>query len=128
MSSNNDLYEIDKDRSDNLDVNGNPQFNKMFYENFKDQGAEFVSGLTEAFYKDYLTSSTPSSNNILDADEFTKNRYLQTNGDLNGYISCEEAFDFMIIWHFGVQIKKAWEDNPVIFYTKLPEGENYLLF
>ena len=128
MSSNTELYEIDKDRSNNLDVNGNPQFNKMFYENFKDSGAEFVSGLIEAFYKDYLTGSTPDSNNILDADENTINRYLETNGDSNGYISCQEAFDFMTLWHFGIQIKKVWEDYPIISYTKLPEGENYLLF
>ena len=128
LSSNNELYEIDKDRSDNLDAGGEPQFNKMFYENYDDNGAEFVSGITEAFYKDYLTSSTPNGNNILDADEQTKNRYLETNGDLNGYISCKEAFEFMISWHFGIQIKKAWEDNPVIQYTKFPEGENYLLF
>lgn len=128
LGSNNELYEIDKSRSDNLDINGEPQFNKMFYENFKDQGAEFNSGLTEAFYKDYLTDNNPSSNDVLDADEGTTNRYLYTNGDSNGYISCKEAFEFMKLWHFGIQQKKAWEDNPVIIYTKLPEGENYLLF
>ncbi len=123
-----DLYEIDKSRSDNLDLNGNPQFNNMFYENFKDSGTEFVSGLIESFFKDYLTGSSPTPNNKLDADEHTQNRYLQTNGDSNGYISCKEAFDFMNIWHFGIQIKRGWEDCPEIEYTKLPEGENYLLF
>jgi hypothetical protein len=127
-SSNNELYEIDKSRSDNLDANDFPQFNVMFFENYQDQGAEFVSGLTEAFYKDYLTGNSPNRNNELDADEYTKNRYLKTDGNSNGFVSCKEAYEFMIIWHFGIQIKKLWDDDPVIDYTKLPEGENYLLF
>ena len=79
------VYEVDSNDDDNID----------FYENFNDLGAEFVSGLTEAFYidRDYYYYDSfqqiqhHQSNNDLDADE-TANPEI-TVGNSNDYVSCK---------------------------------------
>ncbi len=93
---NEDLYRIDRDTG---------VFDTDFYENWKDDGVEFVSGLTEAFYIDRFTGSNPNSNNKLDADEkITNGNYIKTgktinqnNGNSNDYLSCKEIYNYMRI-------------------------------
>ncbi len=118
-----DLYEIDDDKTDNLDPDPpyDPQFNTVFQENFKDEGTEMISGLTEAIY------INRDSNSKLDADEDKTNGRFSTNGDSNEYISCKEAYKFMKLWHFGMQLNKnPWIDKPQITYTDLEVGNNYI--
>ncbi len=125
---NDELYEIEREKPSNgID----------FYENWGDNGVEFVSGLTEAIYIDRFTQSTVQSNDILDADESTTNalngysHFPSISGYSNDYISSEESYNFMKLWHLGYRLNKngafdPWYDEPKIEYTYLEEGNNYL--
>ncbi len=125
---NNNFYEVDIDGG---------TFDAEFYENWGDNGVEFVSGLTEAQYIDRFTQSTVQSNDILDADESTTNalngysHFPSISGNSNEYISCKEGYDFMKLWHLGYRLNKntandPWYDEPKIEYTYLEVGNNYL--
>lgn len=104
-----------------------------FYENWGDNGSEFVSGLIEAFIIDRFTGSTVQSNDRLDADENTVNGYNSythkstISGNGNDYISCKEAYNFMKLFHLGFRLNRdPWIDSPQFEPTNLEQGNNYL--
>jgi hypothetical protein len=126
------IYEIDITDDGTID----------FYENYEDTGAEFISGITESFYKDRDYNGHPPDN-CLDAD---------TND--NDFISCKEAYKFMLDWHLGYNLGKGpnndyilrdeqhatnspptykeiynpWFDHPQISYTSLQKDLNFLFY
>ena len=123
------IYEIDKENDDVFD----------FYENPFDNGCEFVSGLTEAFYIDrdyyYGSSSHHESNGYLDADDDdAHNDPENTQGDQNNYISCKEAHYSMLNWHLNYNlgstirtgVPNPWYDVPQKEFTWLEEGTVYI--
>jgi hypothetical protein len=120
---NDDLYEIDKATSGS--------WGEDYKENFNDYGAEFVSGITEAFYID-RDSTGWGIVPYLDADQIKNNGAYSTIGDSNGYVSYKEAYRFMKVWHVTYRIGTAptneWYDFPQIIYTGLAENGNYLLY
>ena len=134
---NDGVYEINKD-DENYDTIID------FYENQDDVGAEFVSGLIEAYYIDrnyyyfdvYQQLQFHESNDNIDADENEDPEI--TVGNSNDYVSCKEAFYFMRNWHLGYRLgsgkigapspgsTNTWYDNPQIQYTLLEQGSVYL--
>jgi len=121
---NDDLIEIDREKSG---------YDLDFYENWLDNGSEFVSGFIEGFIIDRFTGSTVQSDNILDADESITNgyngytHYSTNNGNGNNYVSCKEAFNYMRLWHLGIRLNKyPWVDTPLYNPTYLEDGNNYL--
>ena len=120
-----DLYEID-------DVNEDP-FVLRFYENWNDEGAEFVSGFAEAYFIDLFNEDNVVSNDILDSDEYTINgfnsysHFPSITGNDNDYVSCKEAYNYMKLWHIGYRLNKSpWVDTPQIEYTCFDDGTMYL--
>ena len=104
-----------------------------FYENWKDEGAEFVSGIVECYFIDLFNEDNVENNGVLDADEYTINgfngysHFPSITGNENDYISCKEAFNYMKLWHLGYRLNKdPWIDTPQIEYTYLEEGNNHL--
>lgn len=119
-----DLYEIDTSSG---------TFLLDFYENWKDEGAEFVSGLTEAYFTDLFNEDNVESNDVLDGDEYTINgfngysHFPSITGNDNDYVSCKEAYNFMKLFHLGYRLNQnPWIDNPQYEPTNLEEGNNYL--
>ena len=116
-----------------IDTVQSGDFTLKFYENWEDNGSEFVSGLIEAFIIDRFTESIVESNNILDADESITNgyngytHYSSNDGDNNNYVSSEEAFKYMRLWHIGIRLNQyPWVDTPIYNPTYLEIGNNYL--
>ena len=104
-------------------------FDIDYYENWKDNGAEFVSGIVESFCIDRFTDDTIQSNDRLDADESIINGDYEgdsgegantNDGNSNDYVSCKETFDYMMLWHLGYRLNKKstsdpWYDKPQIY-------------
>jgi len=120
-----DLYEIDTSTGGSFILD--------FYENWKDEGAEFVSGIVEAHFVDLFNYDEVESNDVLDADEDTVNafngysKFPSITGNDNDYVSCKEVYNYMKLWHLGFRYGLyPWNDDPQIAYTHLETGNNYL--